>query len=133
MYFLCFWTQLTAEFQGIGSDYIYPENVQDFIQIEGSQFNYASADGYFDDMVRRIEEVDAEAFAGLVQNIRSAEELANDVLSQLERGKYKAVAEYSGYFGDGRTQYKMDDQDDFENAAQAVFYEFSSWIAEWEI
>lgn len=133
IYFLCFWGQYTAEFPDYGRDYLYPDNALAFIKTEGAQYNYGYVDGYFDDMVRRIEEVDAEAFATLVNNIRSSEELAQYALSQLEEGKYQEMVEYSGYFGDGRIQYKMNDNDDFVEKTQAIFSEFSSWIAEWEI
>ena len=133
IYFLCFWGQYTAEFPEIGRDYLYPQNALDYIKTEGAQYNYGYVDGYFDDMVRRIEEVDTEAFATLVNNIRSSEELAKNALSQLEEGKYQEMVEYSGYFGDGRIQYKMNDNDDFVEKTQAIFSEFSSWIAEWEI
>lgn len=133
IYFLCFWSQYTAEFSNIGKDYLYPENALDFIKIEGMQYNYGYVDGYFDDMVRRIEEVDPEAFAALVKNIRNSEELAKEALSQLENGEYMALVEYSGVFGDGRTQYKMNNNDEFVERTQAIFSEFADWIAEWEV
>ena len=133
IYFLCFWSQYTAEFPDIGRDYLYPENALDFIKIDGMQYNYGYVDGYFDDMVRRIEEVDAEAFATLVKNIRNSEELAKEALSQLENGEYMALVEYSGVFGDGRTQYKMNNNDEFVERTQAIFSEFADWIAEWEV
>ena len=133
IYFLCFWSQYTAEFPDIGRDYLYPENALDFIKIDGMQYNYGYVDGYFDDMVRRIEEVDPEAFATLVKNIRNSEELAKEALSQLENGEYMALVEYSGVFGDGRTQYKMNNNDEFVERTQAIFSEFADWIAEWEV
>lgn len=133
IYFLCFWSQYTAEFPDIGRDYLYPENALDFIKIDGMQYNYGYVDGYFDDMVRRIEEVDPEAFATLVKNIRNSEELAKEALSQLENGEYMVLVEYSGVFGDGRTQYKMNNNDEFVERTQAIFSEFADWIAEWEV
>ena len=133
VYFLCFWGQYTAEFPGYGVDYLYPQNALDLIKTEGAQFNYGYVDGYFDEMVRRIEEVDKEAFVPLVNNIRSAEELAQYALSQLEEENYQEMVEYSGAFGDGRLQYKMNDDEYFVERLQAIISEFTSWIAEWEI
>ena len=133
IYFLCFWGQYTAQFDEIGSDYLYPENALMFVKTEGAQFNYGYVDGYFDNMVRRIEEVDKEAFSALIDNIRKSEALAKEALADLENGKYSYQNEYSGTFGDGRVQYKMDKYDEFATRTQAIFSEFSSWISEWEI
>ena len=133
LYFLCFWGQYTATFDEIGSDYLYPENALMFIKTEGAQFNYGYVDGYYDDMVRRIEEVDKEAFSALVDNIRKTEALAKEALADLEGGKYSYQNEYYGTFGDGRGQYKMDRYDEFMTETQAIFSEFASWLSEWEI
>ena len=133
LYFLCFWGQYTAQFDEIGADYLYPENALMFIKTEGAQYNYGYVEGYYDDIVRRIEEVDKEAFAELVENIRMTEALALEALSDLEAGNYTYQNEYTGSFGDGRIQYKMNRYDEFVTRTQAIFTEFSSWIAEWEI
>lgn len=36
-------------------------------------------------------------------------------------------------FGDGRSQYIMNDNAAYEAEAQAIYTEFSEWLAEWEI
>jgi hypothetical protein len=84
-------------------------------------------------MVKRVEEVDKEAFADLVSNIRRAETLANKALSDLQNGEYQKIAEYSGQFNDGRQQFKANNYDYFMTEMEAVFLEFSAWISEWEI
>ncbi len=130
--FLCFWGNYTAQFDG-GQDYLYPDDALMFITTEGQQFNYGYKEGYFSGMISRIEEVDKEAFADLVANIRRAEALANKALSDLQNGQYDKVAEYSGQFNDGRTQYKAKSYDYFMSEMEALFLEFSMWISEWEI
>ena len=36
-------------------------------------------------------------------------------------------------FGDGRSQYKMNNTDTYEKEMEAIYREFSEWLAEWEI
>lgn len=130
--FVCFWGTYTASFSG-GSDYLYPTDVEMFLKADGAQFNYGYKDGYFDGLVARILEVDKTAFTPLVENIREAEALAADALAAYEAGEYEAVGEYSGNFGDGRTQYRLKDYAEFEERSSAVFSFFASWLAEWEL
>lgn len=132
VWFLCFWGTYSMQFDG-GRDYLYPDDALMFIEEDGAQFNYGYKDGYFDDMIRRIEEVDAGAFEVLEENIRKVKTIAEKALSDLKGGRYEAVSEYTGYFGDGRTQYRMLDYAAYDAELQAIFAEFSEWIAEWEL
>ena len=131
--FVCFWYTYTAKFTG-GEDYLYPSDAVNFIKKDGSQYNYGYVPGYFDGLISRIEAVDKEAFSELVQNIRDAQALANSALSELENGNYHMESEKSGgYFGDGRTMYKLDKADEFDAEMQRVYGNFSSWLASWEV
>lgn len=130
--FLCFWPTYTAQFEG-GSDYLYPNDVVSFYQIDGSQYNYGYKDGYFDGLIAKIEGVSETDFTALVENIRKAEALANEAIAELEAGNYTAVQEYSDVYGDGRTQYRMNKADEFDAAMQATYQEFAEWLATWEI
>jgi hypothetical protein len=130
--FLCFWPTYTAEFEG-GKDYLYPTDAINFIETEGAQFNYGYADGYFDSMIKTIEEVSTTDFIALVENIKKAESLAERALADLEAEEYATTTEYSGSFGDGRSQYKMNNADTYEKEMEAIYREFSEWLAEWEI
>ncbi len=132
IHFLCFWGTYSMQFDS-GRDYLYPEDALMFVEEDGAQFNYGYKDGYFDDMIRRIEEVDANAFEALEANIRRAKAIAERALADLKGGKYESVPEYTGYFGDNRTQYRMTDYAAFDTELQAIFAEFSEWIAEWEL
>lgn len=134
--FVCFWYTYTAKFEVIGEDYLYPKNALDLITTDNAKYNYnyGYVPGYFDGLVSRIEAVDKEAFSELVQNIRDAEALANSALSELENGNYHTEPEKSGgYFGDGRTMYKLDKADEFDAEMQRVYGNFSSWLASWEV
>ena len=130
--FLCFWPTYTAEFES-GKDYLYPTDAINFIETEGAQFNYGYAEGYFDSMINTIEEVSTTDFITLVENIKKAKSLAERALADIEAEEYVTTTEYSGSFGDGRSQYKMNNADTYEKEMEAIYREFAEWLAEWEI
>ena len=130
--FLCFWPTYTAEFEG-GKDYLYPTDAINFIEKEGAQYNYGYADGYFDSLINTIEEVSATDFITLVENIKKAKSLAERAFADLKAEEYATTDEYSGSFGDGRSQYKMNKADAYEKEMEAIYREFAEWLAEWEI
>ena len=130
--FLCFWPTYTAEFEG-GKDYLYPTDAINFIEKEGAQYNYGYADGYFDSLINTIEEVSATDFITLVENIKKAKSLAERAFAALKAEEYATADEYSGSFGDGRSQYKMNKADAYEKEMEAIYREFAEWLAEWEI
>ncbi len=130
--FLCFWGSYTAQFEE-GSDYLYPDDALYFYQTEGAQYNYGYAEGYFDNLIATIESVSKTDFTALVENIRKAEALAAEAIAEFDAGNYSAVPEYDGQFGDGRTQYKMNNYDYFDSTMQAIYLEFAEWLATWEL
>ncbi len=130
--FLCFWPTYTAEFEG-GKDYLYPTDALHFIETEGAQYNYGYADGYFEDMISTIKEVNATEFSTLIENITKAKTLADKALTALKNGEYTTTAEYSAAFGDGRSQFIMNDSDAYRVEMQAIYNEFAEWLAEWEL
>jgi len=130
--FLCFWPTYTAQFEK-GTDYLYPSDIDIFCKNDGAQFNYGYKEGYFDDLVATVESVSKTDFTALVENIRKAEALAEKALAEIDAGNYSAVTEYSGTFGDGRTQYIMDINDELDALMQATYLEFAEWLATWEL
>lgn len=130
--FLCFWPTYTAQFEG-GGDYLYPDDAKYFYQTDGAQYNYGYKEDYFDNLIATVESVSKTDFTALIENIRKAEALAAQVEAEIEAGNYTAVAEYSGQFGDGRTQYMMNRAEEFEVLMQATYTEFAEWLATWEL
>ena len=130
--FLCFWPTYTAEFES-GKDYLYPTDAINFIETEGAQFNYGYAEGYFDSMIKTIEEVSTTDFITLVENIKKAKSLSERAFADLKAEEYATTTEYSGLFNDGRSQYKMNNADTYEKEMEAIYREFAEWLAEWEI
>ena len=130
--FLCFWPTYTAEFDS-GKDYLYPTDAVYFVETEGAQYNYGYQEGYFDSMIKTIEEVSSIDFTDLVENIKKAQSLAERAYADLKAEAYATTGEYSSLFGDGRSQYKMNNADEFDKEMTAIYREFAQWLAEWEI
>lgn len=130
--FLCFWPTYTVEWDS-GKDYLYPSDALSFIETDGAQFNYGYVDGYFDDMIATIKEVNSTEFNDLVENIQKAKELSDKAYAALKNGEYTLKSEYSGVFDDDRDQYIMNDSDNFETEMNSIYSEFSAWLAEWEV
>ena len=130
--FLCFWGTYTAQFSG-GKDYIYADDVKYFLEEEDAQFNYGMKEGYFEDMIARIEAVDKTAFKDLTDNIKKAQELATEAREAFNKGEYEMVDEYSDSFGDGRKQYRMKDYDKYDKRLSEIYREFANWLGEWEV
>ena len=130
--FLCFWPTYTAEFES-GKDYLYPTDALGFIEKDGAQFNYGYVDGYFESMIKKIEEVSSTEFTELIDNIKKAQSLSERALSDLRLGLYEVTTEYSEDFSDGREQYKLKNQESYQKEMQTIYKEFSEWLAKWEI
>ena len=130
--FLCFWPTYTAEFES-GKDYLYPTDALHFIETDGAQYNYGYTDGYFEGMIATIKEVNATEFNDLIENITKAHALADKALTALQNEEYTTTAEYADVFGDGRSQYIMNDNDAYETEMEVIYTEFAEWLAEWEL
>ena len=130
--FLCFWPTYTAQFSE-GKDYLYPSDALSFVKTEGAQYNYGYADGYFDNLITTVKQVDEKEFSELINNKEKAHSLAEKALTDLENGAYTTTAEYSDVFNDARSQYIMNNSDSFEQEMDSIYREFSYWLAEWEI
>ena len=130
--FLCFWPTYTAEFES-GKDYLFPTDVLHFLETDGAQYNYGYKEGYFDSMIKTIEEVSTTDFVTLVENIKKAQSLAERALADIKAEEYATTTEYSGSFNDGRSQYKMNNADEYEKEMETIYREFAEWLAEWEI
>lgn len=132
LHFLYAWPSYTMSFSD-GKDYLYPNDAKNFIEKDGAQFNYGFVEGYFDDMIDAIESISETAYVDLVNNIKDAKRYANKVYKAFDNGEYTATVEYSGTFGDGRVQYKMNDYDKYDAEFYEIYDEFSAWLSSWEL
>lgn len=136
--FLCFWGTYTYPWES-GEDYIYYADLEDFLYNEGTQFHYGLKDGYFENMIATIEDVDAVAFADLVENIRQAEAFSQELLTAIIQGDCEYIDEYSRdskgdlIFGDGRKQFRMKEYASYDTRMNDLYSFFSDWVAGWEV
>lgn len=113
--------------------YLYASDAEKYIYPDGGQFHYGYRDGYFDSIVAAIEAIDKTAFADLVANVRKAETLAADALSELENGNYTFEKQYVEKFGQEDYIYTLTNGEALTQRMQALYAEFSNWLGNWEM
>lgn len=113
--------------------YLWPSDVERYIYNDGAQYNYGYQDGYFDSIVAKIESVDKTAFADLVANIRKAEALATEALTEFENKNYTSEYKYIEMFDKEDYVFTLNKGDELTAKMQEVYTEFSNWLGSWEM
>ncbi|MBR6513937.1 MAG: hypothetical protein IKT46_03790 [Clostridia bacterium] len=137
--FLCAWNTYVVnsytDEEGVEHPgyYLYPQDAQNFLYKEGAQYNYGTKEGYFDDIIAKIEAVDKEAFADLVANIQKAKALADKALAELENGNYTSEYKYVEKFGTEDYVYTINIGEELADEMDALYSEFAAWLASWEM
>lgn len=137
--FLCAWNTYfvnpgTDENGNVtGGYYLYPEDAIYLVTIDGAQYHYGFREGYFDDIVAKIEAADPEAFADLVANVRGAEALAQKAWAELQNGRYSSEKQYLEQFGTEDLVYTLDAGDELVAQMETLYYEFANWLGSWEM
>ena len=137
--FLCAWntyyinSYTDEEGNTIPGYYLYASDAMNFLTMDGAQYNYGYADGYFDGIVRKIEAVDPAAFKDLVDNVRRAEALAQKALAELENGNYTSQLQYVEMFGAEDYVYTLNIGDELMQDMQNIYAEFANWLGSWEM
>ena len=137
--FLCAWdTYYINSFvnengEQVTGYYLYAADAEKLIFNEGAQYNYGYKEGYFDNIVKKIEAVDPEAFSDLVANVRKAEALAEKALGQLVSGEYTYEYTYVEMFGTYDYVYKLNAAAELTSEMEAVYMEFAHWLGSWEM
>lgn len=137
--FLCKWNTYyvnsgtDANGNTVPGYFLYPEDAKYLITTNGAQYNYGYKDGYFEDIVQKIEAVDQTAFSDLVANVRSAEALAKKALAELENGNYTSEKKYLEQFGTEDLVYTLHIGDELTAQMQTLYNAFSNWLGSWEM
>ena len=137
--FLCAWntyyinSYTDEDGNTIPGYYLYASDAMNFLTMDGAQYNYGYADGYFDGIVRKIEAVDPAAFKDLVDNVRRAEALAQKALAELENGNYTSQLQYIEMFGAEDYVYTLNIGDELMQDMQNIYAEFANWLGSWEM
>lgn len=137
--FLCAWNTYyvngytNENGEAVPGYYLYASDAERFIYTDGAQYNYGYKDGYFDSIVAKIEAVDKTAFADLVANVRKAEALAVDALSELENKNYTMEYMYVEMFGVSDYVYTLNQGEALAARMKEIYTEFSNWLGSWEM
>ena len=137
--FLCSWntyyvnTYVDANGETHIGYYLWPDDVSYYIYTDGAQFNYGYQEGYFDSIVKKIENIDKTAFSDLVANIRKAEALASKALAEFEAENYTYKYAYLELFGREDKVYSINKSDELSAEMNIVYTEFSNWLGSWEM
>ena len=135
--FLCAWN--TYYVQGRDSStgkvdryYLWPGDVLQDVQGNG-QFSYGYKEGYFDDLTKRLGNLESERTNTLISNVESAKKLASDALSKLENGEYTFETVYIERWDKYDKIYTINDGDKLFSEWESLYGQFIGWIAEWEM
>lgn len=137
--FLCAWntyyvnSYTDADGSFVPGYYLWPSDAEYYIYTDGAQFNYGYKDGYFDTIVKKIENVDKTAFADLVANVRKAEALAKTSLCELEAKNYTSEYKYLEMFGREDYVYTLTNGESLVSQMNEIYMEFSNWLGSYEM
>lgn len=113
--------------------FLYASDAENYIYNDGAQYNYGYQEGYFDEIVQKIEAVDREAFSDLVANVRKAEALADKALAELENKNYTSEYQYVERFGTEDYVYTLNNGDELTAEMETIYAEFANWLGSWEM
>lgn len=137
--FLCAWNTYfvnsTEDENGnpIPGYYLYASDAKNFITTDGAQWNYGFKEGYFDNIIKKIENVDPTAFADLTANIEKAKNLADKAYKELEAGNYTSEKQYVEKFGTEDYIYTINKGEELQAELTEIYTEFSNWLGSWEM
>jgi len=129
-YFINSYTNSKGEF--VKGFYLWPADAMYFLETEDAQWHYGYVDGYFDDIVKRIQKVDSKGFDTIVKNVEKAKALAEYAINELYEGHYTKEYKYIERFDTEDYVYILDDQT-MNKQADNIFYEFADWLGSFEM
>lgn len=102
--------------------------------INEGALKYATDPEYFDKLVKRVEEIDKNAFSQLVENIRQAEELSKRALDKLNKGDYsQGELQYIEKFDITDYIYTINGGEELKQELNKIYEGFESWLGSWEL
>lgn len=121
--------------------YLWPSDVEHYLKADGSetyggyvgQFHYGYQDGYFEDLIQKIEALGMEETSVLVQNVLDAQALAQKALKELEDGNYTAELTYIEMFDNTDYVYTLDKGEELSEDWDRVYSVFEQWLAALEM
>lgn len=121
--------------------YLWPADAERYLKADGSdtykgytgQFHYGYKEGYFSDLVAKIEALGMEETKVLVENVRAAEQLAHKAIKELEDGNYTYEEKYIEKFDTTDKVYTINKGEELANEWKQVYSVFEQWLASLEM
>ena len=113
--------------------YITPAMAQNYLFTDGAQWNYGFKDDYFDNIIKKIENIDSNRYSELISNVESAENLATYAINQLTTGKYTYEYKYVSKFNNYCNVYTLNNASELNSRYNNLYYSFTNWISSYEM
>ncbi len=112
--------------------YLYPSDALGYITTKDAQWNYGYADGYFDNLIKKVRAIDAEKLEDLVKIIEDAQQLSQRALTELNDGKYSSeykefTIESKEYTGKDYI-YTLDNGDELYAEWEQLYYAWQGYF-----
>lgn len=130
LHFLCQWTEYQGGYTDEnGNDVtynLYPGDVQRYLT-DDSGYGYAVeyADSYFPGLISRIRAISPDGLEDLVAIVEAAQAQSGIALDALNNGEYT--------YDEVADKYILNDSEQLYNQFYEVYYQFSDWLAKWEL
>ena len=130
LHFLCQWT----EYQGAYVDengntvefYMYPGDVTHYLN-DDSAYGYADkyAESYFPSLINRIRAISPTELEDLVSIVEASKQKADIALNELNTAQYT--------YDEAADRFTLNNNEALYNHFYEVYYQFSDWMARWEL
>lgn len=130
LYFLCQWTEYQGSYVDENGEtvsyYLYPGDAMNYLQDTGV-YGYGDkyADDYFPNLIARIHAISPDGLEDLVGIVEAAQQQANVALAALTNGDF--------VYDELADKYILNDSDALYEQFYDVYYQFSDWLARWEV
>ncbi len=105
-----------------------------FLEPESGRYHYGYVDGYFDDLIAKINAIDANKLTALVENVEKAKAFAEKAKKELYDGNYsQGELHYIEKFDRNDYEYTLNKKAELESECDQIYVEFSTWLASWEM
>ena len=121
--------------------YLWPSDVEHYLKADGSeeyngyvgQFHYGYQEGYFDNLIQKIEALGIAESGLLIQNVRDAKALAQKAINELEAGNYTYEEQYIPMFDTTDWVFTLDKAEALIQEWTNVYTVFEQWLASLEM
>ena len=111
--------------------YLWPSDTKSYL--EKGNMKYGTASDYFTNLIKKIEDLDKDAFKDLIANIKEAEALAKTAYNKLYNDEYTNEYKYVEKFGNYDYIYTINGGDQLKTSLNDIYNGFQEWLASWEL